>query len=103
MNKLKKWYNKNKDVPLFKAKLLAVFMVLLAIAVEIYSDFRDRNETVEINENTAITEETAEPEKEDLVLSVYKNSKAHIIVFFGLTAVLIVVKSKQKQKLKESQ
>lgn len=102
MNKLKKWYNKNKDVPLFKAKLLTVMMVLLAIAVKVYSDFRDRNEVTEINENTAITEEIAETEKENLVFTIYKNSKAHIVVFFSLTAALAVVKYKHTQKIKES-
>ena len=78
-------------------------MILLAIAVQIYTDFRDKSETADINENITVTEETAEPEKEDLILTVYENSKAHILVFLGLAAILMIVKGKQKQKLKESQ
>lgn len=102
MNKLKKWYSENKDKPLFKAKLLLAFLILFAVIVQIYYSVTEKNDTPEINESTVISEEAEEPEKEDLVLEVFENSKAHIVAFLGVTAALAFVKYKQKQKIKES-
>ncbi len=102
MNSLKKWYSENKDKPRFKAKLLLVFLILFAVIVQFYCNAKEKNDTPEINESAVISEEAEEPEKEDLVLEVFENSKAHIIAFLGVTAALAVVKYKQQQKIKES-
>lgn len=102
MNKLKKWYSENKDKPLFKAKLLLAFLILFAVIVQTYYTVTEKNDTPETSESTVISEEAEEPEKEDLVLEIFNNSKAHIVAFLGVTAVLVVVKHKQKQKIKES-
>lgn len=99
MNKLKKWYNENKDKPLFKAKLLAVFLVFVMIIVQIYADFRDKRENAE---NNTVAEEVIAEEEENSLAEIAENSKGHVVVFIGLTATLAAVKQKKKQKLKES-
>ncbi len=101
MNKLKKWYSENKDKPLFKAKLLLVVLIILAIGVQIYANYRDEKEFQ--NTETSVTETAAEEaDEQDALLTFWNNSKAHVVAFLGVTAALAVVKQRQKQKIKES-
>lgn len=104
MNNFKKWYTENKDKPLFKAKLLLAALILLAVALQLYNNLTEENDTPEINESIAVTEETDEPEKEekDVLLVFWENSRAHIAAFLVVTAALAVVKCRQKQKIRES-
>lgn len=101
MNKIREWYNANKDVPLFKGKLLLVFLIILAIAVNYFCNDRETHETPTEAETSA-AETAAEETDRDLLLVFFDNSKAHFVVFFGLTATLAVVKKKKEQKLRES-
>lgn len=101
MNKLKKWYSENKDKPLFKAKLLLVVLIILAIGVQIYANYRDEKDFR--NTETSVTETAAEEaDEQDALLTFWNNSKAHVVAFLGVTAALAVVKQRQKQKIKES-
>ncbi len=100
MNKLRKWYGENKDKPLFKAKLLVVFLVILAIGVQIYADYRDKKETLQTE--TSAVEVTVEETEEDIVLIFWENSRAHFIAFIGVTAALAFAKYKNRRKIKES-
>lgn len=100
MDKLKKWYSEHKDEPLFKAKLLVVFLVILAICVQIYANYRDKEETLQTE--TSAVEMTAEEPEEDIVLIFWENSRAHFIAFIGVTAALAFVKYKNRRKIKES-
>lgn len=101
MNDLKKWYSENKDKPLFKAKLLLAVLIILALGAQVYSNYRDERELN--NTETSVTEEvTEETDEQDVLLVFWENSKAHIIAFLGVTAALVVVKQRQKQKIKES-
>lgn len=102
MNRVRNWYNANKDVPLFKAKLLLVFLIILAIAVNYFCNVRDRQETAEMNEETSVTETVTEETDKDFLAVFIDNSKAHLTVFLGLSAALAAVKHRDKQKLKES-
>ena len=102
MNKLKKWYSENKDKPLFKAKLLAVFLVFVMIVVQIYAEYRDRRENV-LSETTVTSEaETEDEDKENALAVIFDNSKGHIIALSALSIALIAVQQKKKHKLKES-
>lgn len=101
MNKLKKWYSENKDKPLFKAKLLLVVLIILAIGVQIYANYRDEKDFQ--NTETSVTETAAEEtDEQDALLTFWNNSKAHVVAFLGVTAARAVVKQRQKQKIKES-
>lgn len=100
MNKLKKWYGEHKDEPLFKGKLLVVFLVILAIGVQIYADYRDKKETLQTETSAATL--TAEETEEDIVLTFWENSRAHFVAFIGVTAALAFVKYKNRRKIKES-
>lgn len=100
MNKLKKWYSEHKDEPLFKGKLLVVFLVILAICVQIYADYRDKKETLQTE--TSAVEVTAEETEEDIVLTFWENSRAHFIAFIGVTAALAFVKYRNRRKIRES-
>lgn len=101
MNNFKKWYSENKDKPLFKAKLLLAVLIILALGAQVYSNYRDERELK--NTETSVTEEvTEEADEQDILLVFWENSKAHIAAFLGVSAALVVVKQRQKQKIKES-
>ncbi len=108
MNKIKKWYCENKDKPLFKAKLLLVAMIILAVAVQIFTTEQDNRKADRAQSETSVTEEAAEAEtaeeetEESFIMVFYKNSRAHIVVLAGLSAALAAVQIRKKHKLKES-
>lgn len=100
MNKLKKWYSENKDKPLFKAKLLLVILIVLAIGVQIFADYRDKRELAQAE--TSAVEIIAEETEEDVILIFWENSRAHFIAFIGVVCALAAVQFKKRRKLRES-
>lgn len=99
MNKLKKWLSENKDNPTFKHTVIIVVLIILAIAAQLFDNWRDTWDTTE-TASEIVAEET-EDEK-NTVAEIIDSSKGHVIMLCITGTALAVVQYKKKHKIKES-
>ena len=99
MNKIKKWISEHKSEPTFKHVTLIFVLILIAIAVQIFNNFRDSWDEKPVTTETVVEE--TEDEK-NTVAEIIDNSKGHIIMLCITGTALAAVQYKKKHKIKES-
>lgn len=82
----KKFWNENKDKPLFKGKILAVILVIIAVAVNLIGDKNDGGEAADESGSAVVTAEEKPPPKE------FKLGASNVIVLGGCVIALAAVK-----------
>lgn len=78
-----------------------VIIIALLIAAAAASEWRKWQDSRELP-NTEISEEVPENDEPDIIEKIWDDSKAHFIVFGGLTVSLCIVKCRNAVKLEES-
>mgnify|MGYP000687993818 CR=1 FL=1 len=101
MNRIKKWVCEHKDNPTFKHTVIIVVLIIIAIGVQIFDNFRTKWENADAEIPAEVTMEEAE-EKENAVIEILDNSKAHIILLVITGTALAVVQYKKEHKIRES-
>lgn len=98
--KIKKFIGRYKGEQWFK---YTVIIIALLIAAAAASEWRKWQDSRELPPQTEIVEEVPdEKEEPDIIQKTWDDSKAHFIVFGGLTVSLFIVKCRNAVKLEES-
>ena len=96
--KIKELIGRYKGEQWFK---YTVIIIALLIAAVVASEWRKLQDSRELPP-TEIAEEAPENEESDIIEKIWDYSKAHFIVFGGLTVSLFIVKCRNAVKLEES-
>lgn len=96
--KIKEFIGRYKGEQWFK---YTVIIIALLIAAATASEWRKWQDSRELT-NTEISEEVPENGEPDIIEKIWDDSKAHFIVFGGLTVSLFIVKCRNAVKLEES-
>lgn len=96
--KIKEFIGRYKGEQWFK---YTVIIIALLIAAVVASEWRKWQDSKELP-NTEISEEAPENDEPDIIEKIWDDSKAHFIVFGGLTVSLFIVKYRNAVKLEES-
>lgn len=98
--KIKEFIGRYKGEQWFK---YTVIIIALLIAAAAASEWRKWQDSRELPPQTEIVEEVPdEKEEPDIIQKTWDDSKAHFIVFGGLTVSLFIVKCRNAVKLEES-
>lgn len=95
--KIKEFIGRYKGEQWFKYTVIIIALLIAAAA----SEWRKWQESKELP-NTGISEEAPENGEPDIIEKIWDDSKAHFIVFGGLTVSLFIVKCRNAVKLEES-
>ena len=98
MNRLKKWLSEHKDKPAFKHTVIIAVLIILAIAAQLFDNWRDSWDDTE----SAPEIVTEEKDEKNTVAEIIDNSKGHVIMLVITGTALAVVQYKKKHKIKES-
>lgn len=96
--KIKEFIGRYKGEQWFK---YTVIIIALLIAAATASEWRKWQDSRELPD-TEISEEAPENGEPDIIEKIWDDSKAHFIVFGGLTITLFIVKCRNAVKLEES-
>lgn len=86
----KKFWDKNKEKPLFKGKILAVILVIAAVAVNFFYSDSAETQTSDETASAESAEENPPPQKE------FKIGASNVIVLGGCVIALAVVKHRDE-------
>lgn len=95
--KIKEFIDRYKGEQWFKYTVIIIALLIAAAA----SEWRKWQDSKELP-NTEISEEAPENDEPDIIEKIWDDSKAHFIVFGGLTVSLFIVKCRNAVKLEES-
>lgn len=96
--KIKEFIGRYKSEQWFKYTVIIIALLIAAAAASEWRKWQDSREFP----NTEISEEAPENEESDIIEKIWDDSKAHFIVFGGLTVSLFIVKCRNAVKLEES-
>lgn len=96
--KIKEFIGRYKGEQWFKYTVIIIALLIAAVAASEWRKWQDSKEFP----NTEISEEAPENEESDIIKKIWDDSKAHFIVFGGLTVSLFIVKRRNAVKLEES-
>lgn len=96
--KIKEFIGRYKGEQWFKYTVIIIALLIAAVAASEWRKWQDSKEFP----NTEISEEAPENEESDIIKKIWDHSKAHFIVFGGLTVSLFIVKRRNAVKLEES-
>lgn len=96
--KIKEFIGKYKGEQWFKYTVIIIALLIAAVAASEWRKWQDSKEFP----NTEISEEAPENEESDIIKKIWDDSKAHFIVFGGLTVSLFIVKRRNAVKPEES-
>ena len=81
--------------------LLKTVIIIALLIAAVASEWRKWQDSRELP-NTEISEKAPENDEPDIIEKIWDDSKAHFIVFGGLTVSLFIVKRRNAVKLEES-
>ena len=96
--RIKEFVKAHKDEHGFRYTVIIVVLIIAAIAASEWRKWQDSREF----SPTEISEEASENDESDIIEKIWDDSKAHFIVFGGLTVSLFIVKCRNAVKLEES-
>ena len=96
--KIKEFIGRYKGEQWFKYTVIIIALLIAAATASEWSKWQDSRELP----NTEISEEAPENGEPDIIEKIWDDSKAHFIVFGGLTVSLFIVKCRNAVKLEES-
>lgn len=96
--KIKEIIGKYKGEQWFKYTVIIIALLIAAATASEWRKWQDSNELPD----TEISEEAPENGEPDIIEKIWDDSKAHFIVFGGLTITLFIVKCRNAVKLEES-
>ena len=96
--KIKEIIGKYKGEQWFKYTVIIIALLIAAATASEWRKWQDSNELPD----TEISEEAPENGEPDIIEKIWDDSKAHFIVFGGLTVSLLIVKCRNAVKLEES-
>lgn len=96
--KIKEFIGRYKGEQWFKYTVIIIALLIAAAAASEWRKWQDSKELP----NTEISEEALENDEPDIIEKIWDDSKAHFIVFGGLTVSLFIVKRRNAVKLEES-
>lgn len=96
--KIKEFIGRYKGEQWFKYTVIIIALLIAAAAASEWRKWQDSREFP----NTEISEEDPENDEPDIIEKIWDDSKAHFIVFGGLTVSLFIVKCRNETKLQES-
>lgn len=96
--KIKEFIGRYKSEQWFKYTVIIIALLIAAAAASEWRKWQDSRELP----NTEISEEAPENDEPDIIEKIWDDSKAHFIVFSGLTISLFIVKCRNAVKLEES-
>ena len=96
--KIKEFIGKYKGEQWFKYTVIIIALLIAAVAASEWRKWQDSRELPP----TEIAEEASENDEPDIIEKIWDDSKAHFIVFGGLTVSLFIVKYRNAVKLEES-
>ena len=98
--RIKDFVKAHKDEQGFRYTVIIVVLIIAAIAA---SEWRKWQDNKELPPTTEIVEKVPDEEEEpDIIQKIWDDSKAHFIVFGGLTVSLFIVKCRNAVKFEES-
>lgn len=96
--KIKEFIGRYKSEQWFKYTVIIIALLIAAVAAFEWRKWQDSRDLP----NTEISEEAPENGEPDIIEKIWDDSKAHFIVFGGLTVSLFIVKCRNAVKLEES-
>lgn len=96
--KIKEFIGRYKSEQWFKYTVIIIALLIAAVAAFEWRKWQDSRDLP----NTEISEEAPENDEPDIIEKIWDDSKAHFIVFGGLTVSLFIVKCRNAVKLEES-
>ena len=96
--KIKEFIGRYKGEQWFKYIVIIIALLIAAAAASEWRKWQDSREVPK----TKIVVEAPENDDPDIIEKIWDDSKAHFIVFGGLTITLFIVKCRNETKLKES-
>mgnify|MGYP004646609135 FL=1 len=96
--KIKEFISRYKGEQWFKYTVIIIALLIAAVAASEWRKWQDSRELPP----TEIAEEAPENDEPDIIEKIWDDSKAHFIVFGGLTVLLFIVKCRNAVKLEES-
>lgn len=96
--KIKEFIGRYKGEQWFKYTVIIIALLIAAAAASEWRKWQDSRELL----NTEISEEASENDEPDIIEKIWDDSKAHFIIFGGLTVSLFIVKYRNAVKLEES-
>ncbi len=96
--KIKEFIGRYKGEQWLKYTVIIIALLIAAAAASEWRKWQDSRELP----NTEISEEALENDEPDIIEKIWDDSKAHFIVFGGLTVSLFIVKYRNAVKLEES-
>ena len=96
--RIKDFVKAHKGEQWFKYTVIIIALLIAAAAASEWRKWQDSRELP----NAEISEDAPENDEPDIIEKIWDDSKAHFIVFGGLTVSLFIVKCRNSVKLEES-